>query len=299
MIQTANMYVGDISVIDHAWLNKDGSLVGESLTLSCEITGEVDAEEQVVIDFSGCKKEIKRIIDDSEFAIDHRTVVVDGFGLYGMEDVEGRERKCLDTSTTAVVASVDDWYQVIPMLGVFAEDATEEEQYHAHLKAYIENTLHRELNKLGYPVTSVLVDFCTNFFLPKAVVSHATFKYVHGLRSSTSYGCQNVGHGHRSFIATDVEATHLLHEIADFYQGIFAWDENVKQEDPDLVISYTSGRGNFRMATTSKVTVFPHETTIENLASAVAKEYGDRLRELGATRLWVSEGLSKGAIVEL
>lgn len=299
MIQTANMYVGDISVIDHCWLGKNGNLIGESLTLSCEIAGEVDAQEQVVIDFSGCKKEIKKLIDDSEHAIDHRMVVVDGFGIYGMQDVKDRDRVALDTSTTSVVASVDDWYQVIPMNGIAAEDATEEEQYHAHLKAYIEDMLKRELIALGYPVTKVVVDLCSNFFLPKAVVSHTTFKYVHGLRSSTSYGCQNIAHGHRSFIATDVEATALLQEIADFYQGIFAWNENVTVEDPNLVIAYRSLRGNFRMETTSKVTVFPHETTIENLASAVEREFGDRLRELGATRLWVSEGLSKGAIVEL
>lgn len=297
----STMFLNNITCIDHAWVDSLGEIHGNSYNLCAEITGEVDETEQVVIDFSGCKKEIKNLIDESEHAIDHRIVLIKGFSDYTLDLIKD-ERVRITTECFNATSTVDDWYQEIELITTnhHIHKLNMNDAYKFYLGVYIEAMLLKQLKLLGYPVTNVTVELSESFDLPVDANTHVAFNYAHGLRSSTSYGCQNIAHGHRSYIAIDSELNDagmkLLKQIASEMSGYIAWKDNIND---DGSVSYTSLRGNFYLMH-SKVLELPTETTVENLAEYIATTYNDTLRNsLGATRLWVSEGLSKGAVVDL
>lgn len=299
----STMFLNNITCIDHGYVDDKGKINGMSYNLCVEITGEVDETEQVVIDFSGCKKAIKHLVDESEFAVDHRLVLVDGYSEYLISDVDNRDRACIDTPIFSAVATVDDWYQIITDVSLFEENLLipSDTKYMNYLTEYLEEMLLEQLAKQGYPVTCVVVELSEKFDLPTWAESHVEFHYAHGLRSSTSYGCQNIAHGHRSFIAVDVDLNSrgrkILKEIAEEMSGYIVWNENLLSENE---VSYTSQRGNFYMnIDAEEMVVLPTETTVENLAAYIASEYQDALRSIGVSRLWVSEGLSKGSVVDI
>ncbi len=295
----STMFLQNVTVIDHAWVDDKGEINGNSYNLCVEITGEIDEQEQVVIDFSGCKKAIKHLVDDSEFAIDHRLVVVNGLS----DAIVGTEsgKMHVDTPVFSAESTVSDWVQVIKPYQLFEKNLLipVDTKYMNYVSEYLEQMLQEQLVKLGYPVTFVTVELSEKFDLPSWSESHVEFNYAHGLRSSTSYGCQNIAHGHRSFIAVDVKTGPTgrkeLKRIAEEMSGYLAHADNIAG---DRSVEYVSGRGYFRMQHENTIWL-PNETTVENLAEFIANKYRDEFEAMGASRLWVSEGLSKGAVVSL
>lgn len=288
----STMFLNEITCIDHAWITScdDGEVTGMSYNLSVEVTGEIDEQEQVVIDFSGCKKQIKHLVDESPYAIDHKLVAVKGFSNYKLHNSNS-----ITSPRFSVTSSVTDW--VIEIDG-----AEKGASYHEHLTAYLERMLLEQLSK-DYPLTEIKVHLSNTPQLPAFVnkKSVAMFHYVHGLKFSTSYGCQNIAHGHRSFIATDAPCspanTSLVNKLQqDLGSVVFIHKENVSSP---VGIDYTSQRGAFHMTTTQDRITLPTETTVENLAEFIAAKYRDDFVKVGATRVWVSEGLAKGAVVDL
>ncbi|AGN30170.2 6-pyruvoyl tetrahydropterin synthase-like protein [Vibrio phage nt-1] len=297
----STMFLNNITVIDHAWVDDVGEINGNSYNLCVEITGEVDETEQVVIDFSGCKKAIKQLVDESKFALDHRLVIVDGFSDAVLSLVEDRDRIQINTPVFHAVSTVDDWYQVITPSELIEADfkIPSDSLYMNYVTEYLEDMLLTQLREQGYPVTYVAVELSEKFDLPSWANSHVEFNYAHGLRSSTSYGCQNIAHGHRSFIAVDnhlnSNGRKVLKRIAKEMSGYLAWSDNIRKEDE---VSYTSQRGNFYLRH-ENIKVIPTETTVENLASYIASTYEEDFQRMGVQRVWVSEGLSKGAVVDI
>ncbi|CAL9971450.1 hypothetical protein VPHK567_0156 [Vibrio phage K567] len=299
----STMFLNNITCIDHAYVDENGKINGMSYNLCVEIVGEVDETEQVVIDFSGCKKAIKHLVDESEHAIDHRLVLINGYSEYVMGEVENRARVQIDTPIFGAVATVDDWYQEITDVTLFENELNipSDTKYMNYVTEYLEEMLLTQLKKLGYPVTHVAVELSESFDLPSWANTHVEFNYAHGLRSSSSYGCQNIAHGHRSFIAVDSmlnsRGRKVLKQIAEEMSGYIVWNENLQSEHE---LSYTSGRGNFYMCIDpEEMVVIPTETTVENLAEYIKNTYLDELQKIGVTRMWVSEGLSKGAVVDI
>lgn len=291
----STMFMSHITVIDHAWITPAGNVRGESFNLSCEVTGVLDGHENVVIDFSACKKVIKHLVDKSNYAIDHRLVLVKGFSDYNASAASST----IETPSLIINGCNTDWYQEISSVGI-SDNVDIDDQYQQHLSAYLAHMLLVCLRQeYGYPVESVKVHLSTEFTLPAEAKTHVEFRYVHGLRHSSSHGCQNIAHGHRSFIATDGNAEGVksaLIAIASSLQGVLAWDDNKSNAGR---IKYESERGKFSMETAQPICWLNTETTVENLASAAAKIGGRVLKDLGCTRLWVSEGLTKGSVVDL
>ncbi|AUR85868.1 hypothetical protein NVP1081O_133 [Vibrio phage 1.081.O._10N.286.52.C2] len=298
----STMFLQNISVIDHAYVCDEGKINGMSYNLCVEITGEVDETEQVVIDFSGCKKAIKNLVDESEHAIDHKLVIIDGYSKAHLDTVENRDRTKITSPEFIAVASVEDWFKVVENITMFEDkhQIPSDVKYMNYLTQYLEDMLVEQLRALGYPVTEVLVELSEKFDLPSWANAHAEFNYAHGLRSSTSYGCQNIAHGHRSFIAVDVHlgtnGRKVLKRIAEEMTGYFAWSENIRSDDG--AVSYTSQRGNFHLQIQDPI-IIPTETTVENLTAFIADKYMNELQDMGVERLWVSEGLSKGAVINI
>ena len=140
------------------------------------------------------------------------------------------------------------------------------------------------------------------------------FTYVHGLKNSTSWGCQNIAHGHKSwllFVDGYGQAVHLSDEfklkIEDYLDGrMFIWRDNVVFEDNDIIrIEYHTSRGSFYLVIDKnhiKTHIIDTETTVEHLAEWFVTFFEEDVREMwkkGATSVYFSEGLVKGARVSL
>lgn len=137
------------------------------------------------------------------------------------------------------------------------------------------------------------------------------FTYTHGLKDSTSWGCQNLGHGHLSFIQIEtaepqIQTNNITFKIGEALNNTtFINRENVVMDNDEFVtIEYRSGRGRFaatyqKSDNLNKLVILDTETTIEFLVDYIKETFADELKSISATGIYVSEGLSKGAYIDL
>lgn len=298
MKKTATMFVNNITQMDHAFISSTGLMIGAAINLGGEIYGEVTEDEQVVIDFSACKKQIKSLIDDTPIGIDHKLVLFEGWSDYTLEGEY--------VVTPSLKIKINGNVTIIPM-NDNSDPSIALEQYLAH-----EVSTHlSELHDTEITFTPWLDDTFT-YPNPKLMpVFHSIpFNYAHGLKNSSSFGCMNIAHGHKSFIAVSVnDAVHDSNDHDDAVED--AMDEIVKalhnkifvnkHDIVDSVQSYTSmSRGDFSIEffNQDQVVLFDTDTTIENIVEYVDVKWGAKLKEVGVTALYISEGLTKGAMVK-
>jgi 6-pyruvoyl-tetrahydropterin synthase len=171
---------------------------------------------------------------------------------------------------------------------------------------------------LKYPnVTRIDCTLNTQMMFPRPDegrdYSWGKFRYAHGLKSSSSLGCQNMFHGHLSFVWAESEASgapgeaaldEVISTIARELDGVvFAKQENMSNRGGAFggpALAYNCPRGPYSCLI-EVLGRFPivieSETTIENLARFVARRYYTQLTEARVTALYVSEGLTKGSFV--
>lgn len=298
---TATMFYGFgvVTTIDYATIDHLGRLVGGSMSPAFEIRGEVDTDEQVVIDFSTCKKQIKSIIDDKVLGIDHKLVI----GPWTDKNIS------VVSDGKDVNLKTKDWDIVLPANAIhFAGNMPTVGSVYDNL-AFAEVVSKLVNTELVKTHPSVTVDvFCNQTIqrIDYSVTHAAPFRYVHGLKSSTSWGCQNIAHGHYSYVTInaedEVDGNLLAQKIAsDLNDTVFVYDKNIINHwDSRLIqFGYKTERGEFKMTQTSfnpKIMILPVETTVENLAEQIWTLYAKELKDVGTYELIVSEGLSKGAI---
>jgi hypothetical protein len=291
------MYLNNITQVDHAYIDDSGYVVGGSWNISAVIEGIEDPVEKVVIDFGTCKKLIKACLDDHKdyiYGFDHRLWIIDGFSDFtimnnGMVKTDAVDIFAGDGSIK-FIPNCSSYYGVI--------DAMEFE-----INQYIQL-------KLG-PGISIKLKYDEEFVLPKftglvekgdEVVTVIPFKYVHGLKDSTSYGCQNIAHGHLSCITLVGSPIGKVDKdiiYGHFGDVVFAKNENISEisDSEKITISYsTPKRGGFNMVIkdgSHDVIVLETETTVENLAKYIAGVIKTETDFQGV--VYVSEGLTKGA----
>ena len=286
---------GHLTVIDHAYIDEAGDIIGGSIAPSFTVTGDIEENEQVVIDFSKCKKRIKEIIDDKTHGIDHKLIVGDFSNITAQTTLPNGHVR-IETPKW-VIEGPQNMFHVCDL-----------ESYEDYLEAYIGDFVSEHLQE---ELPGVIVQAMGGF---KPVImpwhhSYSMFRYTHGLKSSSSWGCQNIAHGHLSYITIEADnypaAAVLQQKIAaDLDNTMFVYNENL---DVGNVISYTTERGNFKLSpklrshceTFGKLDVLKTETTIENLVSYVANRYIAELRAVKANAIYISEGLAKGAMIEI
>lgn len=340
---TSTMFLNEITVIDHAVVSPDHEIVGGSYLASFLVTGNIDPQESVVVDFSSIKKLIKGLIDDNERGYDHKLWVVEGHSncTYTLMDASGTNayrsgRYALGNETGSEV--LPGWFAVLqgqyPIESVYIQCGdtvftqtplnavrfVTNPQLNQNLIEVMQDSMSRYLeeglNKLGFPVT-IETHLSERPVLPPWADQDVVgkFRYVHGLKDSTSWGCQNVAHGHLSYLAFDFNGGKLsidnslqMFELLDSMTSAldnltFINRENLSANVGDsLSIQYTTGRGSFSMVidpAKSKVAILDTETTVEYLAEFVKAEFGASLAKLGVKRIYISEGLSKGAVIEV
>ena len=322
MSEQATMFLNDLSVVDHAYIDLTGNVVGGSYNPSFLVSGKIDPVEKVVVDFSTIKKTLKKLIDHNDTGFDHKCWVIEGMSKCKIE-VDGSvvtDYSLLDSdhfNTTAVVkittqslimTAPKNAFKFIPKLDGYENYCIESSG----------KWFERYLNELFAPDNITVV--CNNnvhihTYLDTDDHPAAYFTYVHGLKDSTSWGCQNLAHGHLSFIqlqstsGAEVERELALKIADDLDRTVFINSANIvpstePNEERSTTIRYTTPRGEFmglyrEHMNGHKVRVLDTETTIEFLIDYIRTTYAAELNAAGVSGLFVSEGLSKGAYVKL
>ena len=271
--------------LDCAFIDDEGMICGHSQLLSCYMTGEPTEEESVVLDFSKGKKQLKAIIDDVDTGLDHKLLVFK-FSKY--------EKTILDDGRIKITTPYLEMELPVDAVN-FIDDF-----------GYISTLVNDEMKKL-YPnfnleckIESSLQGYTNGFA--------KYFRYSHGLKDSTSYGCKNMGHGHLSFVEVltnidDVEIynTVIAESIADHLNNaVFINEKNIIEKTKDhITIQYETCERGLMKATYKqphKLIVLKTETTIEYIIEYVRKKFAKQLK--GKT-LRISEGLQKGAQINV
>ena len=302
---TAKLFLNNITVIDHGFIGQDGRQHGGSFHASFEVSGEVDANEQVVIDFSAVKKTIKAIVDDKETGFDHKVWVLPDWSDCFVT-TEGDQVK-IESSALELRGPAN-------MLRVVEAAEYSADAVAAAFAKHVETEL-----ALAYPGVNprVACKLTEVGFINSPDNFRAYFRYSHGLRNSSSWGCQNIAHGHLSWAEIEHDENYRP-DCSDCRQAMFAieqilnnqWNDAVlidkanivEQGDDFVAIGYTSSRGRFYAkyrAPYVKYKVLDTETTIENIVEAFARENAYWLERAHVSRLYISEGLAKGSVKEL
>lgn len=283
MKQTSTMFLTSVTCIDHAYIDQYGHVVGGSFSPDFWVFGDVDPQEQVVIDFSQCKKQIKEAIDNVKDGYDHKLWFIPGFsqGEYVIEN--GR---VTITTQALTIEGPEDMVRVFKTANTYNDF---DQELSAHL-----------LTKIPKVGITIGLDPSKQFTIPNRMTP-SFFRYSHGLKSSTSYGCKNIAHGHLSYIAIDSKrpgAFILQEKIAKLLdKSMFVFKENIK----DNVIEYNCARGHFKITINTNVfnpqpiCIMTSETTIENIVEEIHNMYKDSFREEEVYSLYISEGVHKGA----
>ena len=304
-MSTATMFYAQPTVIDHAYINEKGQVVGGSFQPDFLISGKLDPQESVVVDFGTGKKQLKGWIDHKECGFDHKLWLINGFSdfkLRSYEGVAGAEMYQIETPALTL------W---VPQDAVKLVDAAEGEVYGSRNACRWIGEVVSE--KMGLTVVARNGGKKHTVADSRAGQYAMNFTYVHGLKDSTSWGCVNLAHGHDSFIQATPDAGQgrmddvdsLICNISEELDGtIFIKRENVLYEDScELTVSFVHNeRGAFKATYRKdwcKLVVLETETTVELLMEYVLDRWGKQLKDAGAIELFLSEGLSKGAYAQL
>lgn len=289
----STLFLSQLSCVDHAFISPEGKIVGGSWLPDVFVTGKVIGDESVVVDFSTIKKDIKSLIDDQDNGFDHKLLFF-----------RNQSNGIIESSDGQIVISTPHVIFTGPRNSV---KIIEENTPQLAMKLYLEEGL-----KIKYPDLEISIDVNIKMDRVHGIGDNQFFfRYVHGLKSSTSWGCGNLAHGHLSFlepIGGDPLSNRLiLNQLAAALdQMMFVYKENIiDKNDDQITIGYDEtvcGRGPFKItfnAKSNKHLIMDTETTIEYLAEFVRVNWGSVLRSHGIKALLISEGLSKGAVIEL
>lgn len=284
----SSIFLNDLTVIDYSIITPQGVIVGGAATLNLEVTGPIEPHEGVVIDFSACKKQIKRLIDG----------------------VGGFDHKCwINLDDTNIVLDLDEANTTVThrLSGL---SITAERDAFAWVTNDPTSDIAEFLNtKLApYHVSNITLN-ASVIPCPQANTATHMFRYVHGLKNSSSHGCKNIVHGHKSWIAASVNEGYpsktvdlVLNGIAtDLNECLFVHAEDLlSSESGTYKVGYTTAeRGKMSMSFTQKMVVLETQTTVEHIVEYVRARYYDQLIAVGVKELFVSEGLCKGAKVTM
>lgn len=312
----SSIFFNEPTVIDHSFIAGDGGCYGGSVNPSFIVSGAVDPQENVVLDFSSGKKRIKEWIDDNNNGFDHKCWIVRGISnfdsVYAVEDrqaIYDWDYLASDQDPDRVLTVSTRRLIITAPKSAFRFALNERRFADMYMAITAEMKLWLEAKM---PEFSFDVEMRASA-VPSTIQSHQLFRYVHGLKNSSSWGCQNVAHGHLSFIDATTPADvspefkeQILKSIAKTLDNtIFASAENYTKSEYFHEIRYQSQtRGEFSMEMPvsrpfHKLVVLETETTIEHIIEYVAAAFKTQLKSIKATRLYVSEGLSKGAVLDL
>ena len=296
----SKLFFAKTSVIDHAIMGPYGIEGGSyNLNFTAELPKEKFDEEQVVVDFSSGKKEVKELIDRHvknpyTNGFDHKlwvptrdTKVTEGYdGLITVED------------DFSIVTGPADMFRY---LDCAHDDLLDYKKIERFMSDYVNEYIKTDV------VYDVRLDSDAYPMLPLHGEEYTLryFKYYHGLRNSSSYGCVNITHGHTSFVSVKGKCGYMLAaRIAQLLDGKYIFHKEVTNDA--RVFEYkTSHRGPMRYVMKKEpagLIEIDVEPTIENIVEYV-RTHPVFLEEakfaVPGTEIFISEGLQKGAAFKI
>lgn len=191
-----------LTTVDCAIILPNGELRGLSFNVNAEATGPLLEKEEVVIDFSHGKKLIKDYID-GPYGLDHKVLVPSKFVVQ-----QSNNTVTLQTPSITATLPVDAVYMYDSEL---LDNYEDEVHINRRLTRYLLDEVAASFSASTIFTTSngetvkVKLDLQPTFMFTLFEDSPDTvacmFSYTHGLPYSTSYGCQNILHGHSSVIS--------------------------------------------------------------------------------------------------
>lgn len=312
----SSLLLSNITCLDHAVLTTEG-ICGGSYMVSVEVSGETTSDEHVVVDFGTIKKTLKAIIDDPEHGMDHKLWITEADFERSTPEQTDAGMRCLP-----IVFGTES-YLIAPRnaLHILRDPFSVE----GSLQQYLQERL--SLQHPGVTVdkvhlsTKAVLSYTPGInpmqAIPVWVSDPIYFRYAHGLKDSTSWGCQNIAHGHLSYIQLMLDlpnlhaenhapvllaaaglAQRIGEELNDTY---FVAACNADPEEPYHISYQSRDRGQFtlELPRNAKVVYLHVETTIEYIVEYVHEVYCQELADLGVSRIIVSEGLTKAAFKDL
>ena len=293
----STIFLNDITVIDHAFIDDDGRVIGGSFNASFLVSGEVSDDEKVVVDFSTIKRDIKLSIDRHSFDLnnngfDHKLWIIDGYSnIKNILEYKQNKDDYIQIETDCMILNM-------PLNSIKRFNSNKYDS--SELGAVLSKFITAQLNKQPcYQLINLDIKCYLNTTAnhPISDTSNiAYFRYVHGLRYSTSYGCRNLSHGHLSYIITDDKD--LSSKIAYDLNGvIFINSNNIVEKSNtyikiEYMLNFNEDERTFSATynlQNNKIIILNTETTIEFLVKYIKETY-----QINAP-IFVSEGLSKGA----
>lgn len=295
--QYSSMYVNDITCLDFVILCDNGNALPYSCRVGVEVLGKLDSHEQVVVDFSLFKKKLKEILDDYQLGFDHKFLV--------------KRDKVLNNQEGNYLIFANGVSYNLPLNAIcFLTNQLpiDQDDILSCLAKFIQPSLQLSVNLFFNDVVIKELVLTTDRIMYN-VDNVIPFNYTHGLRYSTSTGCQNIAHGHLSFIGFQYHEgleKHYPKTIEEDFNGlnVFIWKNNIVEETGEyLTIGYETDRGKFK-ATYKKeeihnLIIMDNETSIENIAHFLKDRYNSYLKQCNIKKIYVSEGLQKGSFFEI
>ena len=280
---TPALFFRNLTCLDFGYIDNRGKVRGESFHVSVSVRGQVSKEESVILDFSAGKKKIKNIIDDMETGYDHKLLV---FSFSDVTYISPASSYC----NKNVIIKTPLLEAFIPKNAVRVCTSSNSNMILA-IEEDLELLLKANLPEFDFNVSLSELGF--------SEVGPTYFNYSHGLKSSTSLGCQNIFHGHASFIeVTDKEGSFddsLAESIKYlFHNKVLVFKENIveSRQGYTLIKVDTKDRGVMScLYSGHDVLILDTETTIEFMAQHVIQNLGDKLKGYTVS---ISEGLQKG-----
>ncbi|MFO6424745.1 6-carboxytetrahydropterin synthase [Motilimonas sp. KMU-193] len=287
------LFVKSLTVIDSSYLDTKRGMVGESYQVDVELDGQLN-DQNMLLDFSLVKKQIKGIIDE---VVDHKLIVptdVVGFAC------EGSEQQTitfpLNSGEAIVLNGPAEAYCLLPAADVNLVALTE----------YLEQVI---LSRLPENITGL-----------KITLSHETiltpfYHYSHGLKKHDG-NCQRIAHGHRSrldIFIDDVWNEALVANWCEQWRDIYlgSQEDVVSLAQLSIVLpadanaddyvgyQYTSSQGLFELIMPTQLCdIVPLDTTIESLTQYLCQQIKQQYPN-NKVKVMGYEGIGKGAIVEL
>ncbi|RJG41982.1 6-carboxytetrahydropterin synthase [Motilimonas pumila] len=288
------LFVRALTVIDSSFLDVQRGMVGESYQVDVELDGQVN-EQNMLLDFSLVKKQIKQIIDAE---VDHRLIVpmkVSGIDKQVADD-EGQQTELhfpLSSGQYISLSCPEQAFCYLPAEQVNVRTLT------THLESII-------LAKLPDNISGLTIN------LSHEIIATPFYHYSHGLKKHDG-NCQRIAHGHRSRL--DIYVDDLWHKDsvnlwAERWQDIYlgSLEDQVALQKLSIAnlnsaesfgFRYQAQQGMFELIMPAHMCdVIDIDTTIESIAEYLCQQVkqshpDSKVKVLGY------EGIGKGAIFEL
>lgn len=283
------LFYKNVTVLDFAYYSSEGKIVGDAFRVDIFLSGKKN-DEEMILDFSLVKKQIKKIIDD---ICDHRLAI---------------PKKLTKKESLSITVEEDDFYYKAPEEAFYLLDA----------EVYSSEALARQLEKTILEQVPKNIDKVELSFESEAE-KQSYFHYTHGLRDHGG-NCQRLFHGHRNTVRVFLDHKRekglesWLSEN-EFQSNVhFCYWDNVqnKNEFSDVQkrdlqigrtssnslvhIAYESNQGYFEGKLSPREVYFmPTETTIENLSYNFAQIIRRNKQISSEIEVWGFEGIGKGA----